>query len=259
MSFFARVTSRAPDVPRIPIHDANGSSDPTHCINIVIMGRKTYDSIPERFRPLAGRFNVVISRDTTGSVKSRIEMEWRTAKERRRVSSLKKAESQSSAQASAEGADADVSTYDNVPDVAVYPSLEVALQNLRTDFACGHSSLTHGGARGIGSVYVIGGAEIYRSTLELDQEQLNVDIRIIMTDIRKVVRDDDDDGQEVVKIEEEFGCDTFFPVNDLDASPDWNQVAPEQVMSWVGEDVKSDWQHEGDVRLRLLGFEKTRA
>ena len=30
----------------------------------VIMGRKTYDSIPERFRPLPGRQNVVVSRKT---------------------------------------------------------------------------------------------------------------------------------------------------------------------------------------------------
>lgn len=29
----------------------------------VIMGRKTYDSIPERFRPLKGRQNIVMSRD----------------------------------------------------------------------------------------------------------------------------------------------------------------------------------------------------
>ncbi|MCP4093776.1 MAG: dihydrofolate reductase [Planctomycetes bacterium] len=31
-------------------------------LNTVIMGRKTWDSIPERFRPLAGRTNIVISR-----------------------------------------------------------------------------------------------------------------------------------------------------------------------------------------------------
>jgi dihydrofolate reductase len=30
----------------------------------VIMGRKTWDSIPERFRPLPGRANIVISRQT---------------------------------------------------------------------------------------------------------------------------------------------------------------------------------------------------
>lgn len=29
--------------------------------NVVIMGRKTWESIPARFRPLEGRFNVIIS------------------------------------------------------------------------------------------------------------------------------------------------------------------------------------------------------
>lgn len=31
---------------------------------IVVMGRKNYDSIPERFRPLPGRMNVVLTRNT---------------------------------------------------------------------------------------------------------------------------------------------------------------------------------------------------
>ena len=31
----------------------------------VIMGRKTWDSLPPRFRPLPGRLNVVLTRDTT--------------------------------------------------------------------------------------------------------------------------------------------------------------------------------------------------
>jgi len=32
--------------------------------NVVIMGRKTWESIPERFRPLPGRINVVLTRNS---------------------------------------------------------------------------------------------------------------------------------------------------------------------------------------------------
>lgn len=34
----------------------------------VIMGRKTWDSLPEKFRPLPGRRNIVVSRNTTLSL-----------------------------------------------------------------------------------------------------------------------------------------------------------------------------------------------
>merc|ERR550514_2288490 len=46
MAYFKRVTTNAPA----------GKT------NVVIMGRKTWDSIPAKFRPLAGRINVVLSR-----------------------------------------------------------------------------------------------------------------------------------------------------------------------------------------------------
>ncbi|KAL9106834.1 MAG: hypothetical protein Q9227_008167 [Pyrenula ochraceoflavens] len=47
MAFFSRITKRA----------AEGN------VNAVIMGRRTWESIPERFRPLADRWNIVLSRD----------------------------------------------------------------------------------------------------------------------------------------------------------------------------------------------------
>ncbi|KAK0738518.1 dihydrofolate reductase-like domain-containing protein [Schizothecium vesticola] len=50
MAYFARITKRLPP------------SAPPTALNAVIMGRKTWDSIPARFRPLAGRLNVIISR-----------------------------------------------------------------------------------------------------------------------------------------------------------------------------------------------------
>lgn len=48
MAYFKRVTSEAPAGLR----------------NAVIMGRKTYESVPAKFRPLPQRLNVVLSRGT---------------------------------------------------------------------------------------------------------------------------------------------------------------------------------------------------
>ncbi|KAI9304217.1 dihydrofolate reductase-like domain-containing protein [Cunninghamella echinulata] len=53
MAFFKKVTTTIPK--------ASSSQD---LKNIVIMGRVTWESIPTKFRPLADRFNVVISRNS---------------------------------------------------------------------------------------------------------------------------------------------------------------------------------------------------
>ena len=47
MAYFARVTRRAP----------------AQQVNAVVMGRRTWESIPPKFRPLKGRRNVVVSRN----------------------------------------------------------------------------------------------------------------------------------------------------------------------------------------------------
>ncbi|KAK4106764.1 hypothetical protein N658DRAFT_461664 [Parathielavia hyrcaniae] len=59
MAYFARVTKRLPPPP--------SSSKTPPVQNAVIMGRKTWESIPPKFRPLPGRLNVVVSRSSSSS------------------------------------------------------------------------------------------------------------------------------------------------------------------------------------------------
>lgn len=46
MAYFAKITSKAPE----------------RAINAVVMGRKSWESIPPKYRPLKNRLNVVVSR-----------------------------------------------------------------------------------------------------------------------------------------------------------------------------------------------------
>ncbi|KAF2766574.1 hypothetical protein EJ03DRAFT_277870 [Teratosphaeria nubilosa] len=62
MAYFARVTKRVP----MPQTNLEGTRR-----NVVIMGRKTWDSIPPKFRPLKDRTNIIIStqdRSKLGSI-----------------------------------------------------------------------------------------------------------------------------------------------------------------------------------------------
>lgn len=73
MAYFARVTKRVPT----PTHTGSVQSDALKSAildgarrNVVIMGRKTWDSIPPNRRPLVGRTNIVISSQDRGALHS---------------------------------------------------------------------------------------------------------------------------------------------------------------------------------------------
>ena len=57
MKYFAETTSKTKDCDKM---------------NAVIMGRKTWESIPLKFRPLKNRFNVILSRQADYSLNSEV-------------------------------------------------------------------------------------------------------------------------------------------------------------------------------------------
>ncbi|MSP26398.1 MAG: dihydrofolate reductase [Myxococcales bacterium] len=67
LAFFKRITTEPSKLSRAPLGSASqpsGSASeaaPRGRRNAVIMGRKTWETIPARFRPLGGRINVVVT------------------------------------------------------------------------------------------------------------------------------------------------------------------------------------------------------
>ncbi|CBF70168.1 hypothetical protein AN6108.2 [Aspergillus nidulans FGSC A4] len=209
------------------------------------MGRKTYDSIPPRLRPLGKRLNVVISRDPDGSVAERVKIDLESKLEREREAAEAKAKQQPQNQAEGRNSGEEPVNAAAVTAVVAPPvkegstgafverSLEEALRRLDNAAA---------GEEGVGNIYVIGGAEIYNASLKLGSRSENErTIRIVMTDVEKL------DGSG-------FECDTFFPVDAEELnSGKWRKVSPAEVTGWVGEEVTGEWTEEGDVRVRMVG------
>ncbi|OAX78470.1 hypothetical protein ACJ72_07219 [Emergomyces africanus] len=300
MTFFSRVTTRAP-LPPPPTSSLAPEPKCENAINAVIMGRKTYDSLPSRVRPLPGRINVVVTRDKSGREKSRIEGEWKAAREREREREKEREKQKKGQEGGITSSFSAVSVGDNSktiahssatiedsqpPDVLIANSLESALMALydafRTDPTPG--PLSHNSTRHLANIFVIGGGEIYASALNLKLDPAVyggepggvIDLRIVMTDVRKCpvpppTSSNDSRATTVTTLGVEaegmmaaenavngFECDTFFPIDgdELEGSGEWRRVSSEDVSNWVGEEVKDGWVREGEVVLRVVGFER---
>lgn len=222
MSFFARVSTRLPAGAEVPKKNA--------MMNAIVMGRKTYYSLPKTLRPLKDRINVVITRDSTGSVRDEVA---------RDVARQREKDAEKDADEGGRG-------MMTKRDAFVSHGLDDALATLAQRSATS-SSDSNSKECSVGNVFVIGGGEIYASSL-----RLSVGLRILMTRVKKRVSSGQDDK------EEEFDCDTFFPLSDddLQDTAKWREASAAEVSQWVGEEVSPDWADDGDVSVKVVGYER---
>ena len=289
MGFFARVTTRPPAIASASASGASTTTTTTSTtavatrvattgakasdvINAVIMGRKTYDSLPERFRPLPRRCNVVITRDESGDVKRRVIAEWMAAKQRekeREVEKMKRMEAEVPLHVLPErvrGGIGGEAAEKELPDVLVVGSVEEAVRELGKRYMPAGSSAE---GRKLGGIYVIGGGQIYESTLRLGEGVMSgYKIRLVVTDVRRrqlkesasntESREDTPPDYDPSKEVNGFECDTFFPLDqdDIEKGTEWRKAEPSEVTQWVGEEVTGEWKWEGDIAIRMCGYEK---
>ena len=219
MAYFARVTRRAPP----------------HNINAVVMGRKTWESIPQKFKPLAGRLNVVVSR-TMGIGEEDAERGGEGRKEEgphvvrsieEGIEMLKERYSLQETGPPSRSANAHSTSGRSTPSK---PSRSADVSQPSS-------------APSLHRIFVIGGAEIYKAAL-----QLPICERILLT-----------------RVYSDFECDTFFPVSlsgkgsgSYGRGIEWVRRNKAEFDRWVGEDVPAGRQHEKGVEWEFEMWERNR-
>ncbi|KAI0480868.1 dihydrofolate reductase-like domain-containing protein [Xylariaceae sp. FL0804] len=238
MAYFARVTKRLPPGVQPP------------ALNAVVMGRKTWDSIPPRFRPLRGRLNIVVSRSHDDAAAA--------------THPHPPPGPEPESEKSAAGNETDA-------EPVRVASLEQAMRYLGEESqyrATGSGSGSGSGGREggrVGRVFVIGGAQIYRAALELglgsqsgsQQQELGPGPGPA---VRRVL---------LTRVVDDFECDTFFPLalgeqgrHNPDGDHDgggggrWVRRSQAELDAWAGEAVPAGTQEENGTRYEFQMWER---
>ncbi|KAH9866756.1 hypothetical protein J1614_008449 [Plenodomus biglobosus] len=220
LAYFARVTKR------VPSHNSDTPGAAPR-INAVIMGRKTWDSIPETLRPLKGRLNVVITRDVEG-LKARLAS--RGGLNSTTTTAMETAGTETSTSKDLAG--------NPTPDPTqplIHSSLFSALSHLQSlSQPPSPSSTTPPNKYQIHKIFCIGGSSLYTTALAHP-----LTTHILLT-----------------KINKDYPCDTFFPQN-IEQSSIWRRAGRREMEDFIGEEVgEGKVEEEGGVRFEFCLFVK---
>ncbi|ETN39853.1 uncharacterized protein HMPREF1541_06079 [Cyphellophora europaea CBS 101466] len=290
MNFFQRVTRDTRPTHPVPTpvskpqhrHPSSSFSEPnapatptTTTINAVIMGRKTYASIPPAYRPLSNRLNVILTRREPHDVATSISEELQAATDGAPVAvqACSSDSSGSSRNGSGSGSGSVLlrSLADSKPPPPVIVASDLA-RVLRELWSASGSAYADGSGAGagallrqagweVGNVFVIGGAELYREALQVRrtwEAEPRLRLRVLQTEVRRV------DGAEVE------GLDTFFP-GELGGEGGGGvvKVEGEELGAWLnvgegGKEIKlpqgdGKWasarDEKGEFEVRVSGWE----
>ena len=283
MAFFQSVTR---DTRPVPPPDC--FIVPSKTINAVIMGRRTYFSIPPKFRPLSDRINIVLTRkqpflrrlaetisseiSTTHSIAPVVSplasffspedldqgrKDNPTHAYTARIKPLrpgdkyseKEMEDATSILIRSTLLNRDLSSPPKHGDIIVGTSINDITHTLLSIREADPSF----GNKDCANLFCIGGAEIYDSILSEPREQMP-QIRVLQTQVRKI------DGTP-------FEIDTYFPT-ELSEENGWRAVDEEEVKTWLNigyndGSVKLPQEQKGwaldekrGVEVRVVGWER---